>query len=168
MRESRASDPGAAFHALLQTVLSVTDLIQRRRPQARVVFDDDVESLIILGGVTYDARFKVSGMRTRHTVRFHVDSSRKMLIQPLTAATEAAAFSWAERWAFRFNDIRDAESSWHCLAILDDRGERTRVWSERALSPLSEYSLLWSERERLSESLGVGESDHPVGSGPRL
>lgn len=150
-----ASELGESFHALLQTVLSVTDLIQRRRPKSSVLFDGEVESLIIISGVTYDADYQVNGKRAKHSIRFHINSKRSMLIQPLTAATEGTAFSWAERWAYRFNDIREADHSWHCIAILDDRGERSGIWSDKALAPLSDYTLLWRERGQLSESLSA-------------
>ena len=142
-----------AFHGLMQSVLSVTDLIQRRRPQTHVQFDSEVESLIILSGVTYDAGYEVQGRDDRHTVRFHVDSDHNLLIQPLTAATEGSAFSWAERWAYRFQDIRIVNSAWRFVAVLDDRGKRSEVWSERALAPLQEYLVYWAEKERLEAML---------------
>ena len=45
---------GIGLHDLIQATLRITDLIQKRRPTSRVVFDVEVESLIINSGVTYD------------------------------------------------------------------------------------------------------------------
>ncbi|GEM_PF-1105533 len=144
---------GEALHMLTQAVLSVTDMIQKRRPMERARFDDEVESFIILEGVTYDADYAVGGKKGLHTVRFHVNTGRDLLIQPLSAAAEPVAFSWAERWAYRFNDIREANSKWQCVAVLDDRGERAAVWTTRALKPLEDFSVHWRSKEPLSKKL---------------
>lgn len=144
---------GEALHRLTQTVFSVTDLIQKRRPMERVNFDGEVESLIILSGVVYDTDYGVRGRRSMHPVRFHVNSNRNLLVKPLSPASEPAAFSWAERWAYRFNDILEQDRKWHCMAVLDDRGERARIWSDRALAPLQDFTVLWTKRGRLSDML---------------
>ena len=149
--EVESSAVGDALHGLIQAVLSVTDLIQRRRPMARVRFDDEVESFIIHSGVTYDGGYVVGGRSERHTVKFHVDSGRNLLIQPITASTESAAHTWAERWAYRFHDILREGTHWRAVAVLDDRSEQKVIWTPHAIAPISEYALVWAEREQLTE-----------------
>jgi hypothetical protein len=146
-------DVGEALHRLLQAVLSATDLIQKRRPMARVHFETEVEALIIVSGVVYDTDYAVRGRLSIHSVTFHVNSNRKLLIKPLSVASEPVAFSWAERWAYRFNDIRQQDNSWHCVAVLDDRGDRAQCWSDRAILPIKDYAVLWANKERLSDNL---------------
>ena len=123
-----ASDTiGTGVHQLIQATLSVTDLIQKRRPTSNVRFDDEVESLIIHKGIPYDVGFPVTGNKEKHTVKFHVNSGKHLLIQPVSAASEAPARSWSERWAYRFSDILRKSSQWEPVAVLDDRNARSSV-----------------------------------------
>lgn len=144
---------GQAFQRVLQAVLAVSDLIQKRRTAERANFDAQVESFIIVTGNVYDTDYDIAGRRSTHRVRFHVNSNRKLLIQPLSAASESAAYSWGERWAYRFGDILEQDDTWRCRALLDDRGARSSVWSERALKPLEGYAVLWSTQSEIQELL---------------
>ena len=151
-----AESIGSGIHGLIQATLGVSDLIQKRRPTSRVAFDDEVESFIIYSGVTYDSDYVVRGRRERHTIKFHVDSGRNLLIQPLHAAQESAARSWAERLAYRFGDILSQGLSWRPVVVLDDRNERSEVWSERAMTPIRDYAIGWSDRSALESMLKNG------------
>ena len=144
---------GPVLHEFIQAILSVTSLIHKRRSGFRVQFDDEVESLIIHSGVAYDVGYQVRGERESHTIKFHVNSGKNLLIHPLSAAKEAAARSWAERLSYRFSDIQKGDSQWYPIAVLDDRSLRSEVWSLRALTPVSEYALKWSQREELQTIL---------------
>ena len=144
---------GEVFHRVTQATISVTGLIQKRRPNPRVNFADEVESLIIVSGSTYDIGFPVQGARNNYNVKFHVNSGRNMLIQPIAASTEATAMSWAERWAFRVSDIREYDTRWQFIAMLDDRSQRREIWHSRTIAPLREYAITWTEREKLLQLL---------------
>lgn len=144
---TRAEAVGMAMHGLIQATLGVSDLIHKRRPSSRALFDDEVESLIIMSGVTYDVGFPVRGQREQHTVKFHVDSARNLLVHPLSAAGVSAARSWAERLAYRFIDIRAASPQWRPVALLDDRKNRADVWTNDTLAPIQDSAIKWSQRE---------------------
>ena len=144
---------GDAIHRLIQATLAVSNLIQKRRSMFRVKFEEEVESLIIYSGVTYDVGYGVRGRRERHTMRFHVDTGRNLLIQPVSAAQQNAAHSWAERLAYRFADIRQESDRWRIAAVLDDRGRRESAWTGHALTPIKEHAILWSQKEQLEELL---------------
>ena len=145
---------GTGVHDLIQATLRVTDLVQKRRPTSRVVFDVEVESLIINSGVTYDVDFAVPGAKEGHTVKFHVNSGRNLLIHPVSAASGGPARSWAERWSYRFNDILGNNSSWRPVVVLDAyRGARSEAWSSHALTPVREYAVMWSNRIELESML---------------
>ncbi len=152
--ESQA-DAGERFHALIQAVLRVSDMILKRRPYQQVRFDDVVESFLVGNRAVYDHDFQVQGETSTHKVRFHVDSGRRMLVQPLTATTEQIAFSWGERWAYRFDDIRRRDDSWRPFAVLDDRGDRASVWTNRTLRPLRRDATIvrWVDPAILAEAL---------------
>ena len=144
---------GSGVHGMIQTILAVTDLIQRRRPASNVRFDDEVESMIIHKGIRYDVGFAVMGVKERHTVKFHVNSDKNLLIQPVSAAREAPARNWAERLAYRFNDILALDTNWRPIVVLDDRRTRSEAWSVHALTPIEEYAVMWSERSDLESRL---------------
>lgn len=146
---------GDAVHRLIQATLEVTSLIQKRRPTARVYFDDEVESLIIYSGVPYDIGFQVHGQRQRHTVKFHVNSNRNLLVHPVSAAQETVAYSWAERLAYRFGDIKARSDRWRIAAVLDDRGQRAEAWTTAAKTPIEEHAVLWSEKDKLTDLISV-------------
>ena len=150
---------GAGVQDLIQTILAVTDLIQKRRPTSNVRFDDEVESFIIHKGVQYDVGFRVAGSRENHTVKFHVNSDKNLLIQPVSAAQEVPARNWAERLFYRFADILERESRWRPVVVLDDRGTRSEVWSAHARTPILEYLVMWSEKDELES---VFEEAHPM------
>ena len=143
---------GDALHCLIQAVLAVTDLIQMRHTTNRVRFDKEVEAFIIYSGATYDAGYEIRGQRQKHTFRFHIDSGRNLLVQPITASTETAARTWAERWAYRFSDVLVGDDDWQPIAVLDDRSQSI-IWTPNAMAPINEYAILWAEKDRLAEML---------------
>ena len=140
---------GDGIHNIIQSVLAVTSLIQSRRSTTRVLFDNEVESFIISVGVTYDFDYTVKGVRENHKFKFHVNSGRNLLVQPLSEATESRAHSLAERWAYQFIDTVDNNGNWNPVAVLDDRNTRQAVWSPHAQAPIYDRAVLWAERERL-------------------
>ena len=146
---------GQSIHGLIQAALEVSSLIHKRRPTARVQFYDEVESFIIHSGATYDVGYEVDGRREGHTFKFHVNSGRNLLIQPLSASAEAAARSWAERLAYRFADIRDMDQGWRPVAVLDDRSSRAEVWTTYTSTPITEYAIMWSEQDKLKSLLAT-------------
>lgn len=151
---------GERVHSLIQVILVVTDMIQKRRPYQRLRFDEVVETFLVGHRTVYDSDFRVQGEDSVHRIRFHVDSDRRALIQPLSPNTETAAFSWAERWAYRFDDIKRHDPSWRPFAVLDDRGARARVWTPRCLVPLRRDATVihWSDNAPLAESLASGRA----------
>ena len=145
---------GDGLHRLIHTTLEATALIQGRRSADRVNFNTEVESFIIQSGVVYDVDFSVSGQRESHTFSFHVDSGRNLLVQPITAAKEAVAHAWAERWAYRFSDTKAGGADCHPIAVLDDRGNRKAVWTSEARAPIQHMAILWEDKHLLADKLG--------------
>jgi len=148
---------GEAMHGIVQASIAVTDMIQKRRPYTRLRFDDEVEAYLVGRRAVYDNGFRVRGAKQEHIVRFHADTGRRMLIQPLSPVTELAAFGWAERWGWRFGDIKRGDTGWRPFAVLDDRGDRANIWSERTLVPLQQDAtvVFWSDQAPLSQALAA-------------
>ena len=155
---------GDALHELIQAVLAATDLIQTRRskPPRRVKLDIHVEALIKTSGATYKTNHKVPGAHEKHEFKFHINSGRNLLLQPLTAHSASKAHRLAERWAYRFMDVTRSNDKWRPIAILDDRtlpvnGDTTEksdaqlIWTPRAIAPIQEYAIPWSDKPKLAE-----------------
>lgn len=147
------SDFGDALHRIIQTVLSTTEMIQKRQPSPDSHFESAVESLFVTTHNQYDVNYQVQGQREPHMVRFHIDSGKRLLVQPLSLASETRAHERAEQWAYRFGDIQAQDDTWQIFALLDDRDDSTQVWTPRSMTPITEYQLLWSQRQRLQEIL---------------
>ena len=164
--EIRPESAGDALHELIQAVLAATDLIQTRRSTTprRIRLDTQVESLIKFSGATYETDYEVPGAHEKHKFRFHLNSGRNLLLQPLTAPNASDAHNLAERWAYRFMDVIRSDDRWHPIAILDDRTPRVNVdtteksnaqliWTPDAIAPIQEYAIPWSDKPKLAKLL---------------
>ena len=144
---------GEELHRLIQATLGVTFLVQGRRSTGRVVFDDEVESFIIQTGVTYESDYQIRGLREAHTFKFYVNSGANLLIQPLSATSVSGAHALAERWAYRFIDAVQQNKYLQSVVVLDDRKTRSDVWTQAAQAPISDFAILWEDRELLEDRL---------------
>ena len=162
--EIRPESAGDTLHELIQAVLAATGLIQTRRstPPRRIGLDTQVESLIKVSGATYENNYKISGIHEKHEFRFHINSGRNLLLQPITARSASSAHSLAERWAYRFMDVIRSNDKWHPIAVLDDRmlqanadtmreSNTQLIWTPDAIAPIQEYAIPWSDSPKLAE-----------------
>lgn len=156
--DGQSAPQGENLHLLIQAALAVTDLIQRRRPLERLPFDDIVEGFLVSTSAVYDRDVMVKGQISNHLVRFYVDGSRKMLIQPLSAASESAAHSRCQRWTYRFDDIARSDPALRPFVVLDDREQRAQIWSHSALMSLNRQASIvyWSDKAVLAKALSEG------------
>ncbi len=161
--ETKPEDAGKALHALIQTAIAVTDLIQLRRSTntQRIRFDNQVKSIITQSDVDYVADYQVDGARENHTFRFYVNSNKNLLIQPITASKESIAHSLAERWAYRFYDVLRKNTNYSPIAVLDDGIDNSaarRIWTPYALAPIEEYAIPWSQKGKFAQLLAGSPS----------
>ena len=146
---------GEAVDHVLQAAINVSGLIHKRRYSSWLRFNDEVEAFMITQGISYDVNYLVKGRHKKHSIAFHVDSGRRVLVQPLSCTTEPRAFSWTEKWGRRLRDILSADPAWKPVVVLDDRGERAKLWTERTRRPLEEVATMvqWAERNELGSLL---------------
>ena len=162
--EIRPESAGDALHEIIQAILAATDLIQTRRSKnpRRTKLDIQVEALIRYSGTAYENNYEVLGEHERHKFRFHLNSGRNLLLQPLAAPNASDAHILAERWAYRFMDVISSDDRWQPFAVLDDRRTKTHtdalqafntqlIWTPRAIAPIQEYAIPWSDKPKLAE-----------------
>ena len=87
------------------------------------------------------------GRNETHTVRFHVNGSRRILVQTLSQSSESAARGIAEQSYYLFEDILKEEPDWRCFSLLEDRGNRKEIWTAHAVIPLQDKATViqWSD-----------------------
>lgn len=131
-------------------------LIYKKVRRGPVSFYDEVEKYLIKNEIRYDPQFPVQGEASLHTFRFHVNSNRNMLVEPLTATSPHSALDRAERLAFRWVDIRSMHPAYNKVAVLDNTGKRESIWTGKPVTTLEKYSdkvVFWSNKEKLLENI---------------
>jgi hypothetical protein len=133
-------------------IVAASSLIERRRMR-RNGFAAEVRRAIWNEGVKYETPFQVSGRSKAHTVDLRIKGLRGILAQPMTAASESGAIQVSQRFRRSFEDILSFDDGWTCFSIIEDRGRRKGVWTERALELLAEVSTVISWDEGKDEFL---------------
>jgi hypothetical protein len=152
---------GEATQSLLNAIQAISYLIYKRRNVERATFDDEVEKLLISNKVQYEPNFSIRGEANRHKVKFHVNSNRNLLVEPISAATIQGARTKAKLVAYKWLDIRPAHKMYKCISIIDDReGKWEQLWvDDEANSAIYTYSdvvIRWTtEQPKLVDLLTI-------------
>lgn len=122
---------GEASHNLLNTIQAIGYFLYKRRTVAYTAFEDEVEKVLISNEVKYDSNFLIQGEANTHKIKFHINSSRNVLIEPLSAVTYSSARSKAIRIAYKWLDIRQVNKVLRFVTVIDDRENKWQdVWSD--------------------------------------
>ena len=143
---------GQALKGMIDAVNDVSHLVYKRQRRPPLSFDDKVEKVLISNGIQYEPNFPVQGRAETHRFRFYVNGRYRALIEPLTATSPGSAHAKAQRLAFRWVDVGEANVDMRKLAVIDDEGVRETVWRGRPLEVLSGYGdgvVLWSQIDQL-------------------
>jgi hypothetical protein len=143
---------GKTLKNVIDAVNDVAYLVYKRQRRPPTAFDDRVEKVLISHDFPYEPNFPVQGKTELHRFRFYVDGRFQALIEPLSATSPTSALAKAERLAFRWLDIGEARQEFRRLAVLDDDGPKSSLWSGKPLEVLSGYAdgvVLWSGIEQL-------------------
>lgn len=140
---------GDASHRLLLAIQAVGYLLYKRRHTSRLNFDGRVEEFLIEREVKYSSNYVIHGKATENKVRFHMNSNKKILLEPITATTVTSARKKAKLVAYKWMDISYVRSDFRFISIIDDRDKRSEVWSdEEALNAITQHSsdvIRWTE-----------------------
>lgn len=156
---SSPSELGTASQNLISAIQAIAFLIYKRRNVEQATFDDEVEKLLISHEVKYDFNYIVRGQANRNKIKFHVNSNKNLLIEPVSAATIQGARSKAKLVAFKWFDIRSVNKKLRFISIVDDRDEKwDSLWSDdEAKNTITTYSdevIRWTiEQDKLVDLL---------------
>ncbi len=133
---------GTSSQNLLNAIQAIAFLIYKRRNVEHGTFDDEVEKLLISNEVQYDFNYIIKGQASRNKIKFHVNSNKNLLIEPISAATIQGARSKAKLVAFKWFDIRAIDKNIRFVSVVDDRDEKwDSLWNDNeAKSAITTYS----------------------------
>ncbi len=156
---------GEASYNLLNAIQAIGYLLYKRSHRRYATFDDDVEELLLEYEVRYQPGYPVRGQANEHKIRFYINSTRNILLEPLTATTVPSARRKAKEVAYKWLDLKQAHLSidYQFAVIVDDRENRwDKIWAdEEAQSTImthSDVTFRWqTEKEQLVNFLAVLE-----------
>lgn len=146
---SEASELATVGDAIVRVLAAMSDLSQMelaRREMPPRTFDALVEGELVGQGLPYEPRVNYRGAIRERTFRFGINSSRKVVVEPMRAQTSSRAVELAAVLIVSVEDVWNVDPGVAAIAVLDDRRD---VWSERALPDLAGRGLnvvRWSER----------------------
>lgn len=125
------NDLGEASHKLLNAIQAIGHVLYKRRSVAFNAFEDEVEKILIVNEVKYDYNYSIQGHANTHKIKFHINSNRNVLIEPLTAGTYSSARNKAIKVAYKWLDIREVNQYLRFVTVIDDRDKKwENVWSD--------------------------------------
>jgi len=136
-------------HALLQAVLSVSDMFMLTQSRVSSVFLEDVEGFFDQNEVRFTSSIQISGKSGfYHTYDFVIPASRqkperliKAINNPSKEKAESVLFSWGDTREMRKNDSM-------MYVFLNDIDKSIRSGVTDAFLQYDVQPVLWSEREK--------------------
>jgi len=136
-------------HALLQAVLSVSDMFMLTQSRVTSVFIEDVEMFFDQNEVRFTSSIQISGKSGfNHTYDFVIPASKqkperlvKAINNPTKEKAESVLFSWGDTREMRKNDSM-------MYVFLNDIDKSIRSGVTDAFLQYDVQPILWSEREK--------------------
>jgi hypothetical protein len=144
---------GEASHKLLNAVQAIGHVLYKRRSVSFNTFEDEVEKVLITNEVKYDYNYLIQGHANTHKIKFHINSNRNVLIEPVTAATYSSARNKAIKVAYKWLDIRQVNQTLRFVTVIDDRDKKWEtVWSDdeaqRTIFTHSNEVIRWTTEQQ--------------------
>jgi hypothetical protein len=153
--ETKPELEGDALARLISAIESVTYLIYRRQHRELNPFSEEVAEYLSSNQVEIEESYELPGKITPvHTVTIYINSSKNIVVEPLSAISKAAARRKAEHLYYEVNDMHSVTPNIRFTGIIDDRDEeRTEVWSDTRAKSITTAIFTrvfsWGKREQL-------------------
>ncbi len=149
---------GTAVQRLANAVQAVSYLVYKRSHRTRFRFEDEIEQFLIGHRVTYEPKYSIQGQANNHQIPFYINSSRNVLLEPISATTLTSARRKAKLTAYKWMDLRPryGQQYKYTVVINDQELRQKKLWADgEARNTLSTYSTSvfdWSsDRVKLLE-----------------
>lgn len=138
---------------LANAIQAVSFLVYKRSHRQYPKFQDEVERLLMIHEVKYQSTYDVQGYANTHIIPFYINSTRNVLVEPLTASSISSARNKAKQVAYKWSDLRHKfGDDYKYTVVIDDAQTKHReIWSDQeAQSALVNYStsvFSWTDQQ---------------------
>jgi len=158
IRPAGPAGAGAAIQAMIQTLMDGQVAGEAAWRAASVSPETEahfvVREVLDAADARYREKMRVSGAtRRRYPVDFQLAFVADGLVRAVLMVAHDRTLEFAERWNFRFRDIRAARPRLQRLVVVD-RGAKWSRAAQRTIEPECEAVFPPGEAERLAEYLG--------------
>ena len=108
-----------------------------------------------------DLNYSLRGEANTHKIRFHVNSNRNILVEPVSALNYQNARAKAKGIAYKWLDIKNVNKSIRCITVVDDRDQKWEtVWNDdearNAIVTYSDVVIRWEVEQPKLINLLIG------------
>ncbi len=142
----READLGGAAHRLLNALQAVGYLLYRKQHRARPTINEEIEGTLAEFRVPYRQNVEIRGLKWKHTFNYYINSTKNILIDPLSATSIGSGRQKASILAYKAMDLHRGAVGYRVIAVVDDRGHQ-QIWNNSdVLEPLSyvDTVIKWS------------------------
>ena len=145
-----------ALSKLLDSIEALTYFIYRRSHREVKSFSEEVELYLAENSVTFSTEHVLRGRTIEHIAPIYVNSSKNLVISPLSSTSVGNARHRVKELAFMVQDVKAIQPAIRFNAVLDDRrGAWERVWSDDVVSKVlnthMDSLVRWEGRQQLLE-----------------
>ena len=147
----KASDLPGAIERVIDALRSICHVTFALKPQPYFDFREEVVIFLQQNGNIIIPDREYRGRTEVHRIPIVIRFSQDVLIAPLSASSIAHARAIAERVAFQWVDLNQANVEFHSAAVVNDAVE-DQPWNAQVMAILEGYSdavVRWSERRNL-------------------
>lgn len=149
--ETESGQEAEAMSKLLSAIEALNYFIYRRSHRTPKSFSEEVELFLAEHDVSFVANYGLEGKTIKHTVPIYINSTKNIVISPLSSTSVASAQHSLKEMAWVARDIKDKNSSVQFNALLDDRREiQQKIWLDETVRKILESAMnniiSWGER----------------------
>ncbi len=163
---SNENELGEQTQKMLNAIQAIGQMLHKRRTIRYTTFDEEVEKLMISNDIDYDVNFSIQGKANSHKVKFHLNSNKNLLIEPISALTTQSARNKAKGVAYMWLDLRLINPHLKYITVVDDRDDKWEtIWlddeARNAIEQHSDEVIRWEQqKDEFLEILDYGMSSN--------
>ncbi|WP_420645662.1 DUF1828 domain-containing protein [Candidatus Leptofilum sp.] len=156
--ETQEDNLGAALNNIVSAIEAVNYLIYKRTHRQKKSFSDEVEIYLTENNFTIETSYQIQGQTILHPVPIYINSSRDVVVSPLSTTSTSIAKKDSKVLAFTIMDVKIIRPNIRFLAILDNRKEnRRKPWENMEVQAVlrNHVDLIttWDDRYQAIEFL---------------
>jgi|GEM_PF-2729764 len=152
--ETEAGQEAEAMSKLLSAIEALNYFIYRRSHRAPKSFSEEVELFLAENSVSFVPDYGLQGETIEHIVPIYINSTRNVVVAPLSSTSVAGAQHILKEMAWVNGDIKKINPNIRFNALLDDRRDtQQKIWSDdtvnKILMSAMDNIVTWEGRNRI-------------------